>query len=150
MGKWCEVKCDCPDEGPVAPCSQRLRYNCAHNGVFMEIWPGDMFCIAHAIEEAFGRQTHFEIFTRIADWRQYEDEYLSLEPGEIDLWEMEIEQLKRYLSGEEHMGWHELRRWNEYFEKRQLLYGDVDKTLEDGLRLIRASREMNRPIEFFW
>jgi hypothetical protein len=63
---------------------------------------------------------------------------------------MEIEQLKRYLSGEEHMGWHELRRWNEYFEKRQLLYGDVDKTLEDGLRLIRASREMNRPIEFFW
>jgi hypothetical protein len=73
-----------------------------------------------------------------------------LEPGEIDLWEMEIEQLKRYLSGEEYMDWHELRRWNEYFEKLQLLYGNVDKTLEDGLKLIRASREMNRLIEFFW
>jgi hypothetical protein len=48
------------------------------------------------------------------------------------------------------MGWHQLRKWNEYFEKHRLLYGDVDKTLEDGLKLIRASREMNQPIEFLW
>jgi hypothetical protein len=115
----------------------------------LELWPGDLFSIGYAIEEAFDRQTHFEIFTKIADWRQYEDEYLCLEPSEIDLWEMEIEQLKRYLSGEEYIGWHELRKWNECFKRLRLLYGDVDKTLEDGLRLIRASREMNRPIEFF-
>jgi hypothetical protein len=116
----------------------------------LEFWPGDLVYIGYVIREVFGAQSHFEIFTRIGDWRQYEDEYLSLSPSEIDLWEMEIEQLKRYLSGEQYMGWYELRKWNELFEKYKLLYGDVNETLEDGSKLIRASREMKRPIEFFW
>jgi hypothetical protein len=116
----------------------------------LELWPGDLFSIGYAIEWAFAKQSGFEIFTKIGDWRQYDDEYLSLSPSEVDLWEIEIEQLKRYLSDEECMGWHQLRKWNEYFEKHRLLYGDVDKTLEDGLKLIRASREMNQPIEFLW
>ncbi|MGE0131011.1 MAG: hypothetical protein AB7U82_23280 [Blastocatellales bacterium] len=150
MGRWCEVKCNCPNDGPVVPGSRNLIYNCEHNSVYLEFWPGDLFSIGYAIEEAFGRQSGFEIFTKIGNWRLYEGEHLSLSPSDIDLWEIEIEQLKHYLSGEEYMGWRELRKWNEYFEKPRLLYGDVDKTLEDGLKLIRASREMNRPIEFFW
>ena len=97
MGKWCEVKCDCPDEGPVAPGSRRLLYSCAHKGVYLEFWPGDLVYIGYVIREVFGAQSHFEIFTKVGDWRQYEDEYLSLSLSEVDLWEMEIEQLKRYL-----------------------------------------------------
>ena len=66
------------------------------------------------------------------------------------LWQLEIEQLQRYLSGEEYLGWHELQAWNKYFAKDVLLYGDLQKTLGDGLELCRASYEIGNPLEFFW
>lgn len=141
MGKWCEVKCGCVD-----------RPACQHRkGILLEFWPGDLFTIGHALERAYKHQPHeFETCRRIADWRNYEDEYLSLSPNEVMLWRLEIELLQRYLTGEEYMEWHQKRAFKNELAQYTLLYGDAQSTLSDGLRLCQASLETGNSIEFFW
>jgi hypothetical protein len=63
---------------------------------------------------------------------------------------MEMEQIKRHLSGEESLTWKVQQKWEKAFAKIQLLYGTIEKTLGDGQRLCQASVEINRPIEFYW
>lgn len=150
MGKWCEVKCNCFGPRPNYFHDRSAFDSCQHKGIFFEAWPGDLIAIGYAIEEVFGMGSEFEIFAKISDWKRYVDEHLSLSPEEAQLWEMEIDQLKRYLSGESYMGWDGPQKLAKYFVKHPLLYGSIDETLEDGLRLIRASREVKQPIEFFW
>ena len=139
MGKWCEVKCNCPNREPL-PGSEwpnydmyrkhftgRVRpreeweekikdmYKCGHrDGALVQFWPGDLLQIGLALEEAYReRPEYFELFRRISNWRNYDDEYLALSADEAALWRLEIEQLQNYLSGEEYMGWHE----KEVFER---------------------------------
>ncbi len=150
MGKWCVVKCNCFEPEPDLPSAKARNTDCSHKGIFLELWPGDLIGLGYGIEDAFGKASGFEFFTKIGDWQQYEDEYLKLSPEDAQLWELEIEQLKRYLSGEESMGWHERRKWDEYFATHPPLYSTINEILEDGLNLIRASQKMSRPIEFFW
>jgi hypothetical protein len=80
----------------------------------------------------------------------YDDEYLSLTPDEVVLWQLEIELLKRYFSEEEFMGWGECQKWQRFWQSNELLYGDIEKTLEDGLKICQASLKTGNPIEFFW
>jgi len=176
MGSWCEVKCNCPDREPLPgsdwfsddPFRQRKHltiqqrraalewhenvrnmYKCGHHkGLLLECWPGDLFKIGWALDAAYKeRPEYFEVFRRIADSRNYEDEYLALSPGEVALWQLEIEQLQRYLSGEEYMGFHEQEAFERALEERPFSDGDIKKTLEDGLKLCEASAKTGNAIE---
>ena len=176
MGKWCEIKCNCPDREPL-PGSEwhdygmyrkhftgRVRppeeweekikgmYRCGHrDGAFIQFWPGDLLKIGLALEAAYReRPEYFEIFRRITNWRNYEDEYLALSPDEAALWQMEIEHLQRYLSGEQYMGWHEKEAFEKGLAKLPFLYGDIQKTLKDGLTFCEASAKTGKSVEFFW
>jgi hypothetical protein len=179
MGKWCEVKCNCPDREPIPgsdwfsddPLRQRKHLTiqqlrarnewekrvrgmdkCGHrNGLLLECWPGDLFMIGLALDVAYkDRPEYFEIFRRISNWRNYEDEYLAVSPEEASLWQLEIEQLKHYLSGEEFIGFYERQNFEKALGDDPFLYGDIQKTLEDGMKLCEASATTNNPIEFLW
>ena len=179
MGRWCEVKCACPNREPLPgsdwfsddPLRQRKHltiqqrrarqewyenvrnmYKCGHrNGLFLECWPGDLFKIGLALDAAYKEKPEFfEIFRRIPNWRNYEGEYLALSRDEAALWQLEIEQLRRYLSGEEYMGFHETEVFERVLGKQQFLYGDIQKTMKDCIKLCEASTKTGNPIEFLW
>jgi hypothetical protein len=152
MGRWCEVKCNCPNREPIDPYDKEGQYQCGHTaGLCFELWPGDLFAIGYALEFEFRhRRTEFAIFIKVGNWRIYHDERLVLSLEEAALWQLEIEQLQKYLTGENYLGWEESQGWDEYFNKPRLLYGDVSKTLLDGLKLCQASLQISQPIEFFW
>jgi hypothetical protein len=176
MGRWCEVKCNCLKRTPLPGSDwfdyrsylkfgppplvkteeewdQKVRgmYECGHRkGILLEFWPGDLFAIGDALEIAYKHEPNeFEIFKRISNWNNYEDECLPLSLDEVTLWQLEIELLQRYLTGEEYMEWHHKQTFDKEIGLDTLLYGDVPATLEDGLRLCRASIEIGNPIEFF-
>ncbi len=152
MGRWCEIKCNCPNRIPIDPVIKEGAYYCGHKaGLCFEIWPGDLFAIGYALEFAFrDRRNEFELFIKVGNWRAYHDERLAFSLEEVALWQLEIEQLQKYLSNENYMGWEESQRWADYFHKSRLIYGDVSKTLLDGLKLCQASLQASQPIEFFW
>jgi hypothetical protein len=177
MGRWMQVKCNCPNRKPL-PGSQwydepyrgkhttkqqgefvgEWRKNiyqmceCGHReGMILQFTPSDLFTVGLALHETFKKDnSKFEIFRKIFNWRLYDDEYLSLTPDEVVLWQLEIELLKRYLSEEEFMGWGECQKWQRFWQSNELLYGDIEKTLEDGLKICQASLKTGNPIEFFW
>jgi|GEM_PF-6627002 len=147
-----EVKCNCPNRKPLWRDNVYQTYECGHrDGIIFQFWPGDLFTIGLALDGTFKEdKSRFEIFRKICNWRLYDDEYLSISRDEVILWQLEIEQLKRYLSKEEFMGWGELQKWQRFWQSNQLLYGDIEKTLEDGLKVCQASLQMDNPIEFLW
>ena len=175
MGKWCEVKCNCSDREPlpgsewhdygmyrkhflghVKPREEweervRRMYKCGHReGALVEFWPGDLFKVGLALEAAYRElPEYFEVFRRISNSGNYYDEYLTLSAAEAALWQLEIEQLQLYLSGEEFMGWHEKVAFEKALSGHPFLYGDIQKTLKDGLTLCEASAKTGNPIEFF-
>jgi hypothetical protein len=178
MGRWCEVKCNCPIRKPL-PGSNWLDYSdyckyiekprlaktieeweekvkgmyeCGHReGTLIQFAPSDLLTVSDALEQAYNKQSEqFEVFRRISQPSNYEDEYLALFQDAVTLWQMEIEQLQRYLLEEEFMGYHERETFEKELTERKLLYGNIQVTLEDGLRLCNASIKTGNPIEFNW
>jgi hypothetical protein len=175
MGKWCVVNCDCPNREPLpgsdwwsfsayqqhqkpprlAKTSEEWEeqvkgmYACGHrDGAILQFWQGDLLTVGRALELAYKNQPEqFEVFRRLAKYENYVDECLALSPDEAALWQLEIEQLQRYLSGEEFMDWHAQKTFESYLAENDLLYGDVEATLDDGLKLCQASAKTNNPIE---
>jgi hypothetical protein len=161
MGKWCEVKCNCENREPVYSSEKYKDYKCGHkDGIYIEFAPNDLFRIGLALKDAFDKESQpFEVFTKIPNWRIYDDEYLPLTNQERDLWEIEIQEVQGYLKGEKNMGWEESRKFHLYLEENTLLYVSTEKfppkealeeTLKEGLLLIEASKVTGNPIEFFW
>jgi hypothetical protein len=161
MGKWCEVKCNCENREPVYSSEKYEDYKCRHkNGIYIEFAPNDLFRIGLALQEAFDKDLQpFEVFTKIPNWRIYDDEYLALTESERDLWEIEIQEVRRYINGEKFMGRNESNKFHIFLEENQLLYVSIEKlqqkeainkTLNDGMTLIEASRITGNLIEFFW
>ncbi|HJT76691.1 MAG TPA: hypothetical protein VJ739_05770 [Gemmataceae bacterium] len=118
MGKWCHVKCDCPNRRPLDPDNPWGAFECGHKeGALVRLWPGGFFEVAKALRVAYGAEeaaARFPVFLKIADGEAYQDEYMALSAEERDLWRLEVEQLQAYLSGREYMPWHIARRWQEY------------------------------------
>lgn len=176
MGRWCEVKCSCPDREPITGSldsdyisyrrhfksnarskeewEQNIRnmYKCGHReGMYFQTWPGDLFTISQALDAAFkASPKHFEVFRRIYNWRNYDDEHLTLTAADAGLWQLEIAQLQSYLSGEEHMGFLENETFEKELQAHEFLYGDIHETLADGLKFCEASIKTGNPIEFLW
>lgn len=178
MGKWCEVKCNCLNRQRL-PGSDFLNYSdyikfvkkprlaktldewatkvknmyeCGHrDGAFIEFWPGDIMKFGYALESAFRDEPErFELFRRIANFRCYEDEYLALSPADAQLWQLEIEELKKLLNGEIFRGWHQKETLDKELATVEFLYGDTDSTLSDAEELCEASTVTGNPIEFLW
>jgi len=73
-------------------------WECGHcSGLVIEFWPGEIIYLGYQIGRIFEGQ--FEIFTRVGDWRCYDDEQLLIEPVEAELWLLEIDELVRALNG---------------------------------------------------
>jgi hypothetical protein len=178
MGRWCEVKCNCPNRKPLTGsnwldysdyCKYQKKpwlaktleeweekvkqmYECGHrDGMLIQFSPGDLLGISYALEEAYKKHSaHFEVFRKIGQPHNYNDELLILSTDEVFLWQMEIEQLRRYLSEEEFMGWHKREMFDRYLAERELLYGSLQETLDDGISLCKASIKTGNTIEFLW
>jgi hypothetical protein len=158
MGKWCEVKCNCENREPVYSSEKYKDYKCGHkDGIYIEFAPNDLFRIGLALKDAFDKESQpFEVFTKIPNWRIYDDEYLPLTENERDLWEIEIQEVRKYINGEKFMGWNESHKFHNSLKENQLLIENlspkeaIDKTLNDGIALIEASRITGNLIEFFW
>lgn len=156
MGRWCLVQCDCCNRVPLQD-SRWGHYACGHaDGAILSFAPNGLLTIARDLDRIYRQAPReFEIFRRIGNPQSYVDEYSSLSTDEAALWQMEIEQLRRYLSGEEWMGERERRLWGQLREHEAQLCRrsghdppDPDRTLDDGLALCVASARMNKPIEF--
>jgi hypothetical protein len=158
MGKWAIVQCSCPNREPLEH-SRWGVYACGHeDGAIVAFAPGDLV----GYEQDFDRiykddAAMFQMWRRIGDWRNYDDEYLNLSPDEAAVWQLEIEQLQRFLSGEEFMGWNEMQLWNRLREEEGHRYkrggyepSSVQEVISQGLALCRASAELGKPIKFFW
>lgn len=87
MGKWCEVKCNCSTSRPDLAGAKQEPVSCEHQGIYLQFWPGGLLAAGSALTDIFGEKTGFTIFQKIADWRNYDDEYLCLSPAEVQLWE---------------------------------------------------------------
>ena len=124
MGKWAEVHCDCPNRLPLPrsdfyePHRNKHRltkrekaeveewkettknmFECGHrSGLVIELSPSDIIHLGNVIGNIF-RDGTFEVFTKVGDWRCYEDELLLIQPDEADLWLMEIEDIQSGLQG---------------------------------------------------
>jgi hypothetical protein len=195
MGKWCEVKCSCPNRNPLphshwsdepylgkhktkqqAEIRQKWKekiygmYECGHrDGCFLQLPPSHIFTVGYGLKEAFGRELGpFEIYRKITDPRNYEDEYLVLSLSEVDLWQMEINQIGKYILGEQYMGWNESRAWERYWKKywsqmmewKDRSHDPVEEDswfmmnehemLKESLEICHASMVTQNPVEFFW
>lgn len=160
MGKWCEVKCSCDNREPVYSSDKYNEYECGHkSGIYIGLPPNDLLRIGYALQKAFTSEKQpFEVFSKISYFQNYEDEHLILTANERDLWEIEIQELKKYINNEKFMNWDESRRFHLHLEEKDLLAVFFDKLslnkalqkiLADGLSLIKASLTTENPIEFF-
>jgi hypothetical protein len=158
MGRWSLVQCDCPNREPLEY-SRWGSYACGHeDGAIIAFAPNDLLGYGQDLDRIYKEKPDmFEVWRGIGDWRNYNDEYLCISPDETMMWQLEIEELRRFLSGEEFMGWDELQLWKRMREEERQKYAragheptGVDEVLASGLALCHASRKQGRPVEFFW
>ena len=157
MSAWVLVKCNCPNRRPLKDSSWG-PHACGHqDGALITASPGDVIGYGFDLERIFkDRAGMFEVWRKISEWRTRSHRGgLHISPEEAGMWQLEIEQLQRFLSGEEFMGWRELQLWNKLREEEQQSYArvedvptEVGDVLAQGLALCRASRETGNPIEF--
>lgn len=128
MGKWAEVRCNCPNRVPLPGSdsyfgqphrkkhrlskkeqaeveewerSTKNMFECGHRGgVVVEFCPANIIQLGNLIGKVFSdERTAFEIFRKVGDWRSYQDELLLIEPNEARLWQVEIEEVQRAMQG---------------------------------------------------
>src|SRR5687767_10801125 len=157
MSVWVVVKCRCPDRKSLTGSSSG-GYACGHeDGAAVSTSPNDLIGYGHDLERIYKhRPGMFELWRKIGSWRRFSHRGdLELQPDEAMMWQLEIEQLQRFLSGEEFMGWDEMQLWLKLREEVRLTYTRVGAeppavadVLAGGLALCRASQETGNPIEF--
>ena len=98
MGRWSLVQCDCPNREPLEH-SRWGAYACGHqDGAIIAFAPNDLLGYGQDLDRIYKEKPDmFEVWRRIGDWRKYDDEYLSISPDEVKMWELEIEELKHFL-----------------------------------------------------
>ncbi len=172
MGKWAQVKCDCPNRIPlpyntwhqdprtlhkrVTPFQREKwrnevfgKFECGHeNGMIFEFWQGDLMQISYALKTAFASDSErFEIFNKIINISEYFDETLFLSPEEAELLKLEIEEIQNLAKIQGATCWKEWQIFVREIENTYFLDGDFNKTLQDGLNLCEASIKTGNPIE---
>jgi hypothetical protein len=160
MGKWCRVRCNCPNRKPVDirhPCG---AYECGHDeGAMVALWPGYFFDIGKLLGSLTVKDElwsgAFEVFVRISDPSGYVDEYLALSPAERNLWRLEIEELLAVEAGRQFFPYAIQHPWNQYwaqvFQDPRQQQGAVSlrSILLSGMSLCEASVSTGNPVEFY-
>lgn len=126
MGKWAQVQCTCVNRTPLPgsdplfgrPYRKKRRltkrekaevedwkqatenmFACGHrNGVVIELCPWNIVHLGNLLGTIFPDST-FEVFTKVGNWRCYEDELLLVQPEEAYLWLREIEEIRTAFEG---------------------------------------------------
>ena len=162
MGKWSEVKCNCPNRVPVDPNRVLEPYQCGHvEGVLLGVWPGYFLEVGRFLKRLShdpDYQSPFEIFPLLHDsWTHWTpDEYLGLTTPQRDAWRLEIEELLRAEAGESvfpsHIGRRWTHHWSQFFQSpwRRKDGGSITEILKEGIALCEASEKTGNPVEFFW
>lgn len=160
MGKWSQVKCNCPNRVPVAGGFYKRVYECGHKrGMLFQIWPGNLFDVGRLLKDMFRHDPEyaksFSTFIKIARFENYDDEYLELNGEERELWQLEIEELFAFIEGRTFLPYQAAQMWNAYWaefftgEWHQKDAVSVENILQTGLKLCEASRETDNPIELY-
>ena len=158
MSAWVHVKCTCHDRHPVGN-TVYGAYSCGHeDGAIISLSPYNLILYGADLERIYKHQPEmFEVWRKIRAWRSlsYRLGDLLLQRDEALMWQLEIEQLQRFLSGEEFMGWGEMQLWNRLRDEERKSYErandkprEVQDVLAEGLAICRASQETGNPIEF--
>ena len=100
MGKWSQIRCNCPNRIPIPNSKWYARpyrntnwnklsnrqknkikaweenkegmYKCGHrNGMLVELYPGKIVELGFAIKKVFQQDYTFEIYSKVGDWRNY-------------------------------------------------------------------------------
>src|SRR5687767_11593500 len=106
MGAWVLVKCNCPNRRPLKD-SPWGPHACGHqDGALITASPSDVIGYGFDLERIFkDRAGMFEVWRKISEWRTRSQRGgLHVSPEEAEMWQLEIVQLQRFLSGEEFMG----------------------------------------------
>jgi hypothetical protein len=159
MGAWVLVKCNCPNRHPMGD-SPYGDYACGHrDGGIISTSPYHLIEYGRDLVRIYKhRPEMFVVWRKICEWRSQSHKYgdLCLSPDEVLMWQLEIEQLQHFLSGEEFMGWDELQLWNKLREEERLSYErandeppEVADVLAEGIAICRASQETGNPVEFW-
>lgn len=177
MGKWAEVHCSCPNRVPVEnsdgffdrphPRKQRLTkrqqqevqqweqsrknlFQCGHRkGLVIELWPGHIIQVGLRFGTVFrDAESAFNVFTRVGDWRLYEDELLLIEPDQAAIWLTEIQALSQALQGAATLPSRKTAKVVEEFARLEIEspLEKLKEALTDAARLCRASMETRNPI----
>jgi hypothetical protein len=125
-------------------------YQCGHRDGLLVRIGSDLRRIGQAIIRAFKEHPdEFRMFRKLEGAENYEDEHLSLSQQEVACWKNEIEQINRFISGEEAIPTDAQKVW----EKKLNEYGLTDASLKEALRsgeeLCRACLVIGNPIEFY-
>ncbi len=126
-------------------------WTCGHpRGCLVAFSPRGLLRAARVLRNLFPHGTRpgfppleLEVFHALADPRSYHDEELILTESERELWQLELEQLLAVVRGETFLPPPARQQWPTFWER---LDHDLEGVLQDGLRLVEASRSSGQPI----
>lgn len=152
MGKWSQVKCNCPDRVVIAEKGFTEKiYACGHkNGMIIEYWQGDLMRIGHAAAIAFRTQNNAtEMLKKLVDTEEYFDEALFFSVEDAELLKLELEEIRQLETLQGATCRKEWQIFHRELESTPFLYGNLDETLMKSLKLCEASIKTKNPIEFY-
>lgn len=121
------------------PLDESLKLAPHRDGCLVAFSPRGLIRAARILRNLFpeGHRAGFpplelEVFQALADPARYFDEQMELTNAERDLWELELRQLQDL-----ELPPHLQGKWASFWER---LDYDLQEVLEDGLRLVEASR----------
>jgi len=160
MGKWCRVRCNCPNRKLVNIRQPWGAYECGHDsGDEAGLWPGYLFDVGRLLAKLTTDDQlwrgGFDVFVRISDTVNYVDEYLALSPTERDLWRLEIEELLAIEAGKQFFPYSLQHPWDQYWAeffkdpRRQRDAVSIRPILLAGISICEASVRTGNPVEFY-
>lgn len=162
MGRWVEVRCNCPDRGPInRPDHQNttvLFYPCGHkDGALAQTSPNDFFEMARFLRSLLRHYPDawepYEVFQRLERWPK-KDEDSTLSVDEAKQWQLELEELKRIQDRTTDWSFELQNKWHTHWKDHELKVGDPTRVVSDvidrALKLCQASVASGNPIEFYW
>jgi hypothetical protein len=163
MGKWVEVRCNCPNRVPRRLDPSRpwdLTYDCGHrDGVLFQFWPGYLYqtaCFLKSLLKDYPDVWRsFEVFSKLEQWPRG-DECLEITADEAVGFQLELEELQKLENGTSTLPYQVIRKWRDHWNR---FFDDpwhmedaksISEIVTSGLKLCEFAIETGNPIEFRW
>jgi len=115
-------------------------YECGHRkGILVEFWPGDIIYLGYLIDHVFQDKANiFKVFSKVGDWRCYEDELLLICQDEAGVWLLESDEIRHGLNGMGNLTPQEMRKLIVEFHRSEVgIRSDLER------RLDKVAKEMS-------